>query len=127
MTQTPATNKPDFRAGVPIRDLRDGSMTPGQADGEELVLVRRGNEFFAIGAHCTHYGGPLAKGLIVATPCAVPGIMLVSVSGMAKRCGHRLLIRFLVGEWRNWATRFLFVRSFHHRLPSVERRVEARS
>lgn len=43
MTETPETNKPDFSAGVPIRDLRDGSMIPGQADGEELVLVRRGD------------------------------------------------------------------------------------
>ncbi len=24
----------------------------------------RGEEFFAVGANCTHYGGPLAKGLI---------------------------------------------------------------
>jgi len=55
MPETSEINKPDFRAGVPIRDLRDGSMTPGQADGEELVLVRRGDEFFAIAgtAHIT--------------------------------------------------------------------------
>src|SRR5882672_8255566 len=65
MPETSETNKPDFRAGVPIRDLRDGSMIPGQADGEGLVLVRRGDEFFAIAAHCTHYGGPLAEGLVV--------------------------------------------------------------
>ena len=65
MTETPETNKPDLRNGVPIRDLRDGSMISGQADGEELILTRRGGEFFAIGAHCTHYGGPLAEGLIV--------------------------------------------------------------
>src|SRR5882672_930149 len=72
MTETPETNQPDFRAGVPIHDLRDGSMTPGQADGEELVLVRRGDEFFAIGAHCTHYGGPLAEGLIVGDTVRCP-------------------------------------------------------
>src|SRR5882672_12749679 len=65
MPETSETNKPDFRAGVPIRDLRDGSMIPGQAYGEGLILVRRGDEFFAIGAQCTHYGGPLAEGLIV--------------------------------------------------------------
>ena len=65
MAETPETNRPDFRNGFPIRDLRDGSMILGQADGEELVLVHRGDEFFAIGAHCTHYGGPLAEGLIV--------------------------------------------------------------
>ena len=65
MAETPETNKPDFKNGFPIRDLRDGSMISGQADSEELVLGRRGDEFFAIGAHCTHYGGPLADGLIV--------------------------------------------------------------
>jgi len=54
MAETPETNKPDFRNGFPIRDLGDGSMISGQADGEELVLVRRGDEVFAIGAHCTH-------------------------------------------------------------------------
>src|SRR5512144_448115 len=65
MSETSETNKPDFRAGFPIRDLRDGSMIAGQADGEEIVLGRRGDEFFAIGATCTHYNGPLAEGLIV--------------------------------------------------------------
>jgi NADPH-dependent 2,4-dienoyl-CoA reductase/sulfur reductase-like enzyme/nitrite reductase/ring-hydroxylating ferredoxin subunit len=65
MVETPETNKPNFRNGFPIRDLRDGTMISGQADGEKLVLGRRGDEFFAIGAHCTHYGGPLAEGLMV--------------------------------------------------------------
>ena len=41
------------------------SMISGRDDGEELVLSRRGDEFFAIGAHCTNYGGPLEEGLIV--------------------------------------------------------------
>jgi apoptosis-inducing factor 3 len=65
MTEVPETKEPDFKNGVPIRDLRDGSMISGQVDGEELVLARTGDEFFAIAAHCTHYGGPLAEGLIV--------------------------------------------------------------
>ena len=72
MAETPETNKPNFRNGFPIRDLRDGSMILGQADGEELVLGRRGDEFFAIGAHCTHYGGPLAEGLIVGDAVRCP-------------------------------------------------------
>ena len=98
MAETPETNKPDFRNGFPIRDLLDGSMILGQADGEELVLGRRGDEFFANGAHCTHYGGPLGEGLIVGDTCAVPGTTPVSVSGMARRCGRQLLIQSLVGE-----------------------------
>jgi len=72
MAETPKTNKPDFRNGFPIRDLLDGSMILGQADGEELVLSRRGDEFFAIGAHCTHYGGPLGEGLIVGDTVRCP-------------------------------------------------------
>jgi len=72
MTETPETKKPDFRNGFPIRDLGDGSMISGQADGEELVLARRGDEVFAIGAHCTHYGGPLAEGLIVGDTVRCP-------------------------------------------------------
>ena len=65
MSETPEASKPDFRNGFSIRDLPDGSMKLGQVDGEELVLVHRGDEFFAVGAHCTHYGGPLSEGLIV--------------------------------------------------------------
>src|ERR1700688_1308227 len=72
MAATPETNKPDFRNGFPISDLGDGSMISGHADGEELVLARRGDEVFAIGAHCTHYGGPLAEGLIVGDTVRCP-------------------------------------------------------
>lgn len=72
MAETPEANKPDFRNGFPIRDLLDGSMILGQADGEELVLGRRGDEFFANGAHCTHYGGPLGEGLIVGDTVRCP-------------------------------------------------------
>jgi NADPH-dependent 2,4-dienoyl-CoA reductase/sulfur reductase-like enzyme/nitrite reductase/ring-hydroxylating ferredoxin subunit len=72
MDKTSQTNKPDFKAGFPVRDLPDGQMISGQADGEEVALVRRGDEFFAIAAHCTHYGGPLAKGLIVGDTVRCP-------------------------------------------------------
>jgi len=72
MGKTPTTNKPDFKNGFSIRDLRDGSMMAGQADGEELILARRGEEIFAISAHCTHYGGPLAEGLIVGDTVRCP-------------------------------------------------------
>src|SRR4029078_6644213 len=72
MAETPETNKPEFKNVFPIRDLLDGSMILGQADGEELVLGRRGDEFFAIGAHCTHYGGPLGEGLIVGDTVRCP-------------------------------------------------------
>lgn len=35
-----------------------------QFEGEDVLVIRRGEELFAIGAHCTHYNGPLAEGLL---------------------------------------------------------------
>jgi NADPH-dependent 2,4-dienoyl-CoA reductase/sulfur reductase-like enzyme/nitrite reductase/ring-hydroxylating ferredoxin subunit len=69
-----ATNaqKPDFGNGFPLRDLADGRMVSGRSGNEDLILVRRGEEFFAIGARCTHYGGPLADGLIVSDTVRCP-------------------------------------------------------
>ncbi len=55
---------PDLGAGVDARTVRDGEPLLGHADGEAVLLVRLGDEFFAIGATCTHYGGPLAEGLV---------------------------------------------------------------
>jgi apoptosis-inducing factor 3 len=72
MAETPETNKPDFRNGFPLGDVRDDSIILGQVDGEELILGRRGDEFFAVGAHCTHYGGPLAEGLVVGDTVRCP-------------------------------------------------------
>jgi apoptosis-inducing factor 3 len=66
------TNKVDLNNGFPVAELRDGSMISGQVDGEEVVFARRGDEFFAIGGHCTHYGGPLAAGLIVGETVRCP-------------------------------------------------------
>ena len=57
--------KLDFSKGVLINQISDRGMIQGQAGGEDVVLARRGDEFFAVGANCTHYGGPLVKGLTV--------------------------------------------------------------
>src|SRR6185312_14572757 len=32
---------------------------------EDVLLVRRGADVFAVSPHCTHYHGPLAEGLVV--------------------------------------------------------------
>jgi NADPH-dependent 2,4-dienoyl-CoA reductase/sulfur reductase-like enzyme/nitrite reductase/ring-hydroxylating ferredoxin subunit len=56
---------PDLKAGVAGDALADGAMLLGHADGEAVLLARRGREIFAIGAACTHYSGPLAEGLMV--------------------------------------------------------------
>jgi NADPH-dependent 2,4-dienoyl-CoA reductase/sulfur reductase-like enzyme/nitrite reductase/ring-hydroxylating ferredoxin subunit len=55
---------PDLSAGVKLDGLSDGAMLTGHVDGESVMLVRSGEDLFAVGATCTHYGGPLAKGLL---------------------------------------------------------------
>jgi NADPH-dependent 2,4-dienoyl-CoA reductase/sulfur reductase-like enzyme/nitrite reductase/ring-hydroxylating ferredoxin subunit len=55
---------PDLTAGVPSADVAEGGMLLGHASGEPVLLARLGGELFAIGAKCTHYGGPLAEGLV---------------------------------------------------------------
>ena len=64
--------KRDFGDGFFVRDLSDGAMALGQAGGEDVVLVRRGDEFFSLGANCTHYHGMLAQGLIVGDTLRCP-------------------------------------------------------
>ena len=54
----------DFGAGVDASTVREGQPLLGHANGEPVLLVRRDAELLAIGATCTHYGGPLAGGLI---------------------------------------------------------------
>src|SRR5262252_1426402 len=62
----------DLTAGVQISSLRDGEPFAGQVGEDDVVLVRRGDRIFAIGAHCTHYRGPLAEGLVVGDTIRCP-------------------------------------------------------
>jgi apoptosis-inducing factor 3 len=56
---------PDFEKGCDIDEVPDGGMLLGHAFGEAILVARQGPQLFAIGATCTHYGGPLSKGLMV--------------------------------------------------------------
>ena len=72
MAETTDTPKPDFKNGFPVRDLPDGGMALGKVDDDDVVLVRRGEEFFAVSAYCTHYHGPLCDGLVVGETLRCP-------------------------------------------------------
>jgi NADPH-dependent 2,4-dienoyl-CoA reductase/sulfur reductase-like enzyme/nitrite reductase/ring-hydroxylating ferredoxin subunit len=63
---------PDLAKGVAISKVSDGAMLLGHAHGEPALLVRRGDDLFAIGAICTHYGAPLADGLLVGDTVRCP-------------------------------------------------------
>ncbi|HEY4255744.1 MAG TPA: FAD-dependent oxidoreductase [Candidatus Udaeobacter sp.] len=56
---------PNFEKGCQLDSVPDQGMLLGHAFGEAILVARRGPELFAIGATCTHYGGPLAEGLMV--------------------------------------------------------------
>jgi NADPH-dependent 2,4-dienoyl-CoA reductase/sulfur reductase-like enzyme/nitrite reductase/ring-hydroxylating ferredoxin subunit len=65
MTDTdPKLTGPDLAAGIAANSLQPGDKLLGHATGEPVLLVRLGDEYVAIAATCTHYGGPLAEGLI---------------------------------------------------------------
>src|SRR5437667_1205008 len=63
--ETSELEGPDFEKGCQLESVPDEGMLLGHAFGEAILAARRGSELFAIGATCTHYGGPLAKGLMV--------------------------------------------------------------
>ena len=63
---------PDFTQGVAPDDIPDGEMIGGHVGDDAVLIARRGDEFFAIGATCTHYNGPLAEGLLVGDTVRCP-------------------------------------------------------
>ena len=63
---------PDLTQGAALDELPDGGVLVGHAGDEQVLLVRRGSEVFAVGAQCTHYQGPLAEGLVVGDTVRCP-------------------------------------------------------
>jgi NADPH-dependent 2,4-dienoyl-CoA reductase/sulfur reductase-like enzyme/nitrite reductase/ring-hydroxylating ferredoxin subunit len=63
---------PDLSQGVAADSIKPGDKLAGHAQGEPVLLARIGDEYFAIGGSCTHYGGPLAEGLIVGDTVRCP-------------------------------------------------------
>jgi hypothetical protein len=47
---------PDVGEGVALSQVTDNAMLLGHAHGEPVILMRRNQQLFAIGAVCTHYG-----------------------------------------------------------------------
>ncbi|MGN6571971.1 MAG: FAD-dependent oxidoreductase [Pseudolabrys sp.] len=63
---------PDLAQGIPSSDLAEGAMLAGHVGDDAVLVVRRGGTVSALAAHCTHYHGPLADGLIVGDTIRCP-------------------------------------------------------
>src|SRR5215472_577020 len=70
-TAKPA-DRPDLTRGIAFRELPEGGMVLGTVGGEEVIVVRRGDAVFAVGAYCTHYHGALIDGLIAGETLRCP-------------------------------------------------------
>jgi NADPH-dependent 2,4-dienoyl-CoA reductase/sulfur reductase-like enzyme/nitrite reductase/ring-hydroxylating ferredoxin subunit len=62
---------PDLAQGVASDDFT-GETLLGHVGDQDVLLVRAGSEIFAIDAHCSHYHGPLAEGLVVGDSIRCP-------------------------------------------------------
>jgi NADPH-dependent 2,4-dienoyl-CoA reductase/sulfur reductase-like enzyme/nitrite reductase/ring-hydroxylating ferredoxin subunit len=71
-TENTQLEGPDLSLGVKLSAIPDGDMLKGNVDDQAVVLVRRGEELFVVGAKCTHYGGPLAEGVIAGETIRCP-------------------------------------------------------
>lgn len=56
--------KKSYFPAANITDLKDGEMKQVSVDGTDVLLVKANNQYYAMGAFCTHYGAPLAKGAL---------------------------------------------------------------
>jgi NADPH-dependent 2,4-dienoyl-CoA reductase/sulfur reductase-like enzyme/nitrite reductase/ring-hydroxylating ferredoxin subunit len=63
---------PDLTKGIALASLADGAMLVGHVGSDEVLLARRGEEVFAVDAHCSHYHGPLGEGLMVGDTVRCP-------------------------------------------------------
>jgi NADPH-dependent 2,4-dienoyl-CoA reductase/sulfur reductase-like enzyme/nitrite reductase/ring-hydroxylating ferredoxin subunit len=61
--QQAAPAGPDLSSGVALSDF-SGAILLGHVGEEDVLLVRSESLIFAIDAHCSHYHGPLAEGLV---------------------------------------------------------------
>jgi NADPH-dependent 2,4-dienoyl-CoA reductase/sulfur reductase-like enzyme/nitrite reductase/ring-hydroxylating ferredoxin subunit len=65
-------NVADLTKGFPVERLQNGAMIQGKVGDDDVILARQSDQFFAVGANCTHYHGSLAEGLIVGEELRCP-------------------------------------------------------
>lgn len=63
----------DWADAAAVSDVGEGSLLRVEVEGQPVLLARRNGDVYAIGATCSHYGGPLEEGKLEGTadPCVV--------------------------------------------------------
>ncbi len=72
MAEDKQLSGPDLKSGVELDKLIENKPFLGHYEGEAVILVLQGDHVFAIAGTCTHYGGPLAEGLLVGNTIRCP-------------------------------------------------------
>jgi NADPH-dependent 2,4-dienoyl-CoA reductase/sulfur reductase-like enzyme len=62
---------PDLTQGIALSMFTSQTLL-GHVGDHDVLLVRFGPEIFAVDAHCSHYHGPLAEGLVVGESIRCP-------------------------------------------------------
>src|SRR3954469_13970555 len=70
--EAPGPKGPDLTQGIALTSFPENGILSGHVGDDEVLLVRQDADVFAVGAHCTHYHGPLADGLIVGDTVRCP-------------------------------------------------------
>jgi NADPH-dependent 2,4-dienoyl-CoA reductase/sulfur reductase-like enzyme/nitrite reductase/ring-hydroxylating ferredoxin subunit len=65
-------NGPDFSGGVSTADFPASGLLEGHLGDDAVLVARSGEEFFAVGANCPHYGASLAEGVLVGDTVRCP-------------------------------------------------------
>lgn len=55
----------EFTAILAAEELREENLTRAYYNGTPVVLLRRGEQIFALAETCSHFGGPLAEGKLL--------------------------------------------------------------
>jgi NADPH-dependent 2,4-dienoyl-CoA reductase/sulfur reductase-like enzyme/nitrite reductase/ring-hydroxylating ferredoxin subunit len=55
---------PDLANGLPLAEIRKSGLIAGHVGGEPVLVAAVGEEIFALSGKCTHYGGPLGRGVV---------------------------------------------------------------
>lgn len=66
------SDRPELGLGISAETLAPGEMIEGTYEGARVLLARVGDDFFAVGGECTHYGAPLCEGLLRGTTVLCP-------------------------------------------------------